>query len=451
MSSFIPRGRRPRRFWLLAAIAALPMVLSGCASVGGPSDAAASTERPFLLSPTDGWSGSLAPDRALWLEDLHQDLLMRDDRLRVLNETLGLLEREPDFHPARVLEAQVRFLSGRYATVVDRMAPLRLAAPGYVAAEVLHGRASEHLDRPVEAFESYWGVRSRSAVAAERATALREVALDTLADRFETQVADGLRAEASHSLALLERYAPGEPRTVAAADLLAESTADPLARLTLLRQQSAEPGADPELIRRRAELELEVGDAATAVRLAEGLAQQRPGDRGIAELLQRARFRWRLNVLPADVGGLARQSELSRADYAVLLYWLFPGVRYGRPSEARIASDIIDHPQREQIVRVINLGLLEVDPTVHRFEPEAPLRHGQALGALLELLAASTGSVACLEEQSGVPRSSAGLCEAARGCYLLLTDGECDPRAAVSGPQALEMIRRTLATLGAAA
>ncbi|MFQ5350222.1 MAG: hypothetical protein ACE5EG_07260, partial [Thermoanaerobaculia bacterium] len=115
-------------------------------------------EVPYLLAPTEGWTGALTADRASRLAELHSDLIERDERLRVLNEALALLERDPEFHPARVLEAQVRFLSGRYSMVVDRLEPVRQAAPGYVAAELLYARTAEHLERPLQAFEAYWSV-----------------------------------------------------------------------------------------------------------------------------------------------------------------------------------------------------------------------------------------------------------------------------------------------------
>ena len=407
----------------------------------GPPDA----ERPFLLSPAFGWSQPLAPERATWLASQYRDLMTRDEGLSVLNEATEVLARDPHFHPARVLDAQVRFLSGRYTYVVDALAPVRTAVPDYVAAEVLAGRAFENLDRPLEAFRAYWSVRQRSPIAAERVAALEETAVGRLADRFESELDEGLEAEAAASLEELRAFAPTHQRTIAAESMLAAAISDPMTRLALLRRQGEQPDADPEVIRRLAELELEVGDAATAVRLAEGLTERLPGDRGLVELLQRARFQWRLEVLPADVGALSRRSELSRADYAVLLYWLFPNVRYSRPEQGRIASDIIDHPDRERIVRVINMGLLEVDPAVHRFEPDAPVRRGEVLRALLEL--ADESSEAACRVGAADGGSSDALCVAAERCRLLPSAAECEPWSTVSGTEALELIRRTLAGL----
>jgi hypothetical protein len=425
--------------------------LGGCASGGGRSPSGvAAAEAQFLLPPAEGWTGGMSPTRLAWLTDLHRDLLQGEDPDRVLTEVLAEVGASPEPGPELVLEAQARFVGGAYAVVLATLDPVRRAAPGYTAAQVLYGRAAERLDRPLEALAAYWTVRQSSPAAAARVGSLLDGSLDRLAERVEEGLAAGMTGEAQGAVELMQLYAPDDQRTLLAAQALAAAAGDPLAQLGRLRELTARPGADPELVRRRAELELEVGEPAFAVRLAEELAAADPSDPGYAELLQRARFEWRLDVLPPEVGRLGRGGELSRADYAVLLYWLFPGVRYGRSTEARIASDIIDHEEREQIVRVINLGLLEVD-SVHRFEPDAPVRRTDALRALLLLVEGSGEGGTCLEAVGGLPRSSDGLCGAARACGIVSGPDECLPAGSLTGPEALELIRRTLAGLDAPA
>jgi hypothetical protein len=48
-----------------------------------------------------------------------------------------------------------------------------------------------------------------------------------------------------------------------------------------------------------------------------------------------------------------------------------PQIRTARPGAAQIASDIVDHPSRDEIARVANLGLMSIDETLHRFSPNA--------------------------------------------------------------------------------
>ena len=143
----------------------------------------------------------------------------------------------------------------------------------------------------------------------------------------------------------------------------------------------------------------------------------------------------------------AAGAQIARADFAVLLYWLAPAVRYGRPATAQIATDVLDDPRREEIVRVINLGLMAVDPSVHRFAPDAPLGRDDALAALLRLLSGAAGGpgASCAEGIAASPRLAGDLlCAAAARCRLIASAADCLPRATLSGGEALELIRRAL-------
>ena len=144
---------------------------------------------------------------------------------------------------------------------------------------------------------------------------------------------------------------------------------------------------------------------------------------------------------------MARRTELNRSEYATLLYWLFPQVRYGRPDEARIATDVIDHPQREAIVRVINLGLMRVDPTLHEFGPQRPVRRSEVLGALLGLIAGVPESAVCLDGGQ-VPTAPEALCRAAAACRLVDDAADCLAGGPLAGNEAMELGRRTLLRLG---
>lgn len=434
---------------LLAALLAIVVWQTGCAGFGVRPAGAPSSERPFLLSPLEGWKGELSSDLSLWIYQQHRDLVERGAEVEVLDQALEMLERLPDFAPARVLEAQVRYLSGRYTLVAEALAPVVERYPEYVAAQVLLGRAAERSGRVEEAARSYAAVADRSGIAARRLEALAEPLLVELEERFDEAMAAGRGDAAAAALEEMAALEPDGERVQTARRRLAELTADPARRLSLLREIAPTAAADPETVRRRVELELEIGDVATAVDLAEALLDEYPADPGLEDLLARARFQWRLDLLPGEVGGLTRRAELTRGEYAVMLYWLFPGVRYGRPSEARIATDVIDDPRRTEIVRVINLGLMEIDRTLHRFYPQAPLTRRGALRALLELLAGS-GADVCLEPTGVVPASSPEMCAAAARCGLLVEAAECLPEAGVSGVEAVELIRRAQAALGPA-
>ena len=120
-----------------------------------------------------------------------------------------------------------------------------------------------------------------------------------------------------------------------------------------------------------------------------------------------------------------------------------PNVHYGRPSSGRIATDVLDDPRQEEIVRVVNLGLMDVDTTLHRFSPSSPVRRGAALRSLSHLLSRFAPGAACLAG------SSSSACDVAVRCGLIPTADDCQPSAPLSGSAAVDFLGRCLELLGA--
>ena len=118
-----------------------------------------------------------------------------------------------------------------------------------------------------------------------------------------------------------------------------------------------------------------------------------------------------------------------------------PQIRTARPGAAQIASDIVDHPSRDEIARVANLGLMSIDETLHRFSPNAALRRADAVAALLRLIAAEGRTGGC-----GLPRAAGrdALCQAGVACGLFEDPALCQAGAGLSGAEAIEMLRRAL-------
>jgi len=254
-------------------------------------------------------------------------------------------------------------------------------------------------------------------------------------------------AEAERDLALLRAWGPGELPTLEGARALAVARGDARAELEAVKGLAARQPADRALLERRADLELQVGDPGTGLKLIQDIADRHPGDAELQEKLRLAKFRWRLSLLPADVRALAAKPELSRADLTVLLFWLVPEVRYAKATAGRIATDILDHPHREEIAHVVNLGLMDVDANLHRFSPEAPMRRGAALRSLARLLTAFGKPGGCAESAGG---AAAPPCELAAQCGLVEDADACQAGEPLSGADAVEWIRRCLVLLGGA-
>ena len=196
-------------------------------------------------------------------------------------------------------------------------------------------------------------------------------------------LARGRLDDADDGAGPVRAWAPGEAATLEAAGDVARAHGDRRAELTAISRLAVLRPEDRRLAERWGELELEAGDPGAGLALFERLAERYPGDAEIAERLDCAKFRWRWFSSSRAGRRRRRRAEIRRGDFAVLLYWLAPAARYGRPASAQIATDILDDPRREEIVRVINLGLMDVDSGLHRFAPDAAVSRGDGLLAVV--------------------------------------------------------------------
>jgi hypothetical protein len=444
-------------FLLAAALGAAACTSAGPAPPSAPTrpeprplDLPAA-ERPFVVDPLQGYPREVDPARRGRVEEAFRALLDEGDVIGARQTAAELAREAPGFHPAQVLAAQAAFAAGENRAVIERLLPLGDELPGYTASQLLLGRAAERAGDVPLAYAAFRSVASRSPAAFQRAGELHPRAVEIVSRRFGEALRQGEIAEAERQLALLSDWAPGQDAALEAARALAAARGDRRAELAAVREIAAARPDDRALLERRAELELEVGDPGQGLAIAREIAARHPDDPRAAERLESAKFRWRLTLLPAAVREVAAAPELTKGDLAVLLYWLVPDIRTSRPSSGRIATDVLDHPHKEEIVRVAGLGLMEVDPTLHRFSPGAPVRQSGALRVLFRILASFGGAGEQGICTGGPPAGgNEAVCEAAAACGLLPGLDACRPGEPLSGSEALELIRRTLDRLGPA-
>lgn len=428
-------------------VALVAVVVAGCASSVDKAPAAVAVpadDRPFLISPAMGYPLEIDAGLVDRLTTANRNLLTgAADSGQTLAIAGGMLESDPGFHGALVLAAQADFVRRDFESAAARLAPVVGELPGYLAARLLDGRAQEKLGDLVAAYESYRAIEARNSVAGGRAVDLRPRATQILGRRVQDALAKGRLDDAMSGLERLNVWAPDETPTLQASAAVAAALDDPEMELAAVRKLSARYPDDRALLVRRADLEIEAGDAGAGLRMLEDLADRYPQDPELEERLNRAQFRWRLQLLPTEAQRLAELQELDRADFAVLLFWLFPEVRYGQANRVRIANDILDHPQREQMVRVINLGLMEVDPSLHHFAPYRPVTRYEMLSGLLLVLARRQPPLTCLGT-IGEGLSASSVCSVAARCGLVRVSGECLPGSPVSGAEAVDVASRAL-------
>lgn len=406
-------------------------------------------DRAYLVDPLSGYPETVGAGERERLQSAFRALLERGDVAQARSAAEELLTADADLMPAHVLAAQADFAEARAVDVITRLVPVGDRSPSYVASQLLLGRAAEQAGDIPLSYAAFRAIATRNQLAFQRLGELHPRALEILSNRLQEALRTGKLDEADKQLALMRSWGAEEIVTLEGARALAVAREDRLAELTAVKELAARQ-RDQALLERQAELELAVGDPGVGLQIVKELAERHPNDPGIAEKLAAAKYRWRLSLLPRDVQVVAAKPEINKGDLAVLLYWLVPQVRYARPTSGRIATDVLDHPHQEEIVRVVNLGLMDVDATLHRFSPGAPVRRGAALRSLIRVLDGDKrekgGPVACLGGAKGSSR--AAVCEAAQSCELIPEGQDCDAGSPLAGSDAVELIRRTLKHLG---
>jgi len=417
--------------------AAVALLIAGCAAaprpVAEPLHPPSSELRAFLADPAA--AGPLDPAlRPLW------DELLAGKRAGALLAQLDALPASALEAPSgRLLAAEVAVVAGDWERAALEIG--RMPEPGLPAAALLAGRIAEGRGDPIEAVEAYRRV-SGSEVARERAARLGPAAIRELRRRIDEELAAGRGASAAGAVERLATLDPESDETWLREARVAAATGEAVRELTA-RRRLARAGLESfEDSLRRGLLEVEVGDSSVGLALLDGLRAEHPGDARADATLAEAHFRFRLANSPEAVRRSAAAAVLSRADFARLLYWLLPGVRSAPVPRTTIATDILDHPAREEIVKVASLGLLPIDETLHLFEPARPLRRIAAFRALLRARGAPDGDATTL-------LTEASACAGAVRLGWAGEPAECLPEGAVSGREALAWIRGIVEAPGA--
>lgn len=397
-------------------------------------------EARFLVDPLVGFPASIAVAGPQRLRAVHAAL--RAGRLDEARSELTALSRSAPLS-ASVLQSELDLLERRFDAAAERLRPVVQEHPDYAAAQAVLGRSEEHLGRIVEAYAAYRAA-AQLEVARERVVALEPRVLEVLDQRITSGLAAGRIEDAEAALGRLTQWAPDQRTTVERTLDVARAAEEPARELSAVRRLTAFEPDDPRLLRRQAELELDWGDPGVALRLYEELHAAAPDDTELAIGLERARGVFRLSLLPTAMQDLTRRPTLTRGEFAGLVYWLVPSVRTTR-GVGRIASDVLESPYRREIVRVVNLGLIELDAAQHLFRPERSIRRHDALLCFLRLAADEASGGGCL--RGAAVRGTAPpatVCSLAAGCGLLADATDCQPNAPVSGPETVTLARQLL-------
>jgi tetratricopeptide (TPR) repeat protein len=443
--------RAARALPALVLLVAAVLLLVACpprpAPVTGPR--IGRDDLPYLLPPSTGFARPADAELLRRVDSAFDSALLAADTARAKATAEAALAVDPGFAPAEVLRGQALLVDRDLAGARAALDPVVARYPDYSAAGLAAARAAELAGDPAGAYAIYRRLASVLPIALERAGDLHEKAVAAMAARVEDAVARNRLAEGRALLDVLREWAPMDRATLEAAMDLARVSGDAAGELDAVRGLLASALSGEEgLLERRGELELQVGQPSAAIEIFTELLLRHPSEPRFAEAVDRAKFRWRVVNLPADVQRLVDAPELSRADFSALLYWLVPGVRAAVVSSPHIASDILDHPRRQEIMRVVNLHLMDLDEALRRFNPDWKVHRAQALKALERVLQRAQPAPSCVVVLEGNPAPSReAVCGVAVACGMLPETADCLPEAGVSGGDAAAWIRRTVSLL----
>lgn len=311
--------------------------------------------------------------------------------------------------PFRLGLAYADLVTSRYGPAREILGPLVQENPAYVpAAEALadldaaEGRLREALDR-------YRALRA--AVPGDPRLSAREAAtLSSLAGRGSADAEAALAAgdlpaarRAALSLVELDPTSPAGYRFLARAAEAEGRLEDAWAAAS---KAHALDRGDDGWSKVTAALAMKTGRYAEAVAITAELVKRDPS---AASSLEEARFQFQVQNLPEVARRAAVSPRVTRAQFAVLAWWLVPEVRESRvPAVPEVAMDAVDRPESQALVRAIAVGFFGVARETHRVGADQPVTRAEAAVVLrrVALLAGGGGDLPeCLSEERPAPSS----------------------------------------------
>ncbi len=343
-----------------------------------------------LIDPRIGYEGTIAPATATRFDTAWR-WAVAGEEAEAQRRVAEVLQRDPGFAPATLATAAIDIRAGRYDAARATVREALRRQPNWTAARVYEAEIAYREKQTRIAFDLYRGLASdpnAPGFVRERADELRDLIFNEL-------YAEAQAAEAADAARLLREALALNPGALEARILLAQ-------RLVAQRQfDEARQELDPLLNTApdRAEVQEILGEIdAGRGRYQEAIVRyerlfRRTSDPRHARRLEEIKVEWSAANMPSHYRNALTSAAITRADFATLLYWTVPAVRFAQnlPTPP-IAIDIQNVAGREEIIRAIALGLFEVDPVTRRVSPSRQVtasRLAVHLARVLQLRGAS--------------------------------------------------------------
>lgn len=344
----------------------------------------------YLIDPRIGY-GAIAPDIDRKFEAAWRYALAGNES--EARRRLGMVtQQDAGFLPARLTDAFLDIRAGRLDSARATVDALLKRQPDYTAAQVYQAEIAVREQQTRLAYDLYRGIATKSDAPPAASERVAQLQTDVFNEVFSAAQA----APADQAIPLLREAltlnpAAVMPRLLLAQKLLAHRNFDEARRELdpLLSTGEVDRAEVQEML---AEIDIGRGRYQEAIARYDRLARRTREPR-YAQRLEAIKEEWSMANMPPQFRTALDSAELTRADFAILLYWTVPSIRFATNLGAPpIAVDIENVAGREEIIRAIAIGLYDVDPVTRRVNPYRAIsaeRVSRMLARLLALRGAS--------------------------------------------------------------
>lgn len=362
-------------------VVAAALMLAACTTTAPmPPMATPQGDDRYLIDPRPSLAAvTLPPPVAQKIEAAWRYALAGNDA-----EALRNLAGVPEIEPRTLIEAFLAIRAGRYddaRNLLGTVDPENLIARVY-RAEIAYRERETRI--AYDLYSQIAALPDAPPTAIERVNELQGALFNELYASAQTAAP----AEAVRLLREALTFNTGaiEPRILLSQKLVAQRQFEEARReLEPLLNTAADR---PEVQEILAEVDIGRGRYQEAIVRYDRLAKRTKEPRYV-QRLEEIKNEWSAANMPSHYRAAADSLAVTRSDFAVLLYWTVPSVRFAQNlGTPQIAVDIEGLAGREEIIRAIALGLYDVDAVTRRVSPHRTLtasRLSQLLARVLVL------------------------------------------------------------------
>jgi len=426
-----------RRPLALAGLAVALAAFPACAKRVAPAlpegeDYVFSTPPRGELPPKDKAALQLA-----WREVLSGDTAAAVKRYeKLLKRHPGSLAARTGLGYARLRAGQTELGSQAFLAVLEKRPE---DVPALVGLGSLAVRNAD-LDGAVAVYRRAAAVAPDDPVVRKRLAALKLQVTDRRMAEAQGALERGDSEAAARAYASALEVAPEVTGVrLALADVLAERGERPAAIVVL----EADLSGERQVLLELGLLLSEEQEYARALEVYTRLLAHGPGDEAARAGQLRAREGLESLAMPEEYRAIPEATRVSRADLAALLAVRVPALRRAGAGEPRVAVDISGSWARDQVARVLALGLMDVYPN-HTFQPGAIVRRvdlARAAARTLDVLGWPAGGAPTPADMSRAHLDFAVVERVlAAGLMGLTPAGAFEPWRPVSGREAIDVV-----------